>query len=149
MSAGTWKCFKRAKHYLGDGTINLSSGVFYVKLATSASNVKSAGSAAGLSTISSITNAVASNGDYSTAGQTLSGMTWGTAAASAGAQMWNANDSIWTASSSAIANWKFAVIYQSGGKLWCYCTLTSSQQTLSIGSSLTIQYATTGILNLS
>ena len=67
----------------------------------------------------------------------------------------DATDLVITASTSAIANIKYAYIFLSGAsaaaeKLLCYSTLTTSQITsLAIGNTLTIQMNTSGVLRLS
>jgi hypothetical protein len=61
---------------------------------------------------------------------------------------------VFTATTSAIANIKYAVIFLTGAsagaqKLLCYSTLTTSQITsLAIGNTLTVQMASGGVLTL-
>ena len=53
-----------------------------------------------------------------------------------------------TASGSSLYNIKYAVIYQSGGKLLCFCQLSSAQFTVSSPNTLTVLPAATGVFTL-
>ena len=158
MAAGAWKVFNRAKKYIGNGTLSLSSTTFRLALALSSSNLKTSGSALPLIMRGSITNYCVSTGDCPRVGFALSTETWtNVSATGANAKIlrFDCADLIITASTSAIAGIQFAYIFLSGAsaaaeKLLCYSTLTTSPITsLAIGNTLTIQMNTSGVLRLS
>lgn len=153
MAAGAWKIFNRAKKYIGNGTLSLSSTTFRMCLATSASNLKTTGSSYGLINRTSLTGQVTSTLGCPVLGKALGGEVW-TTGASAKQIKFDTDDLIFTATTSAIANIKYAVIFLTGAsagaqKLLCYSTLTTSQITsLAIGNTLTVQMASGGVLTL-
>lgn len=153
MAAGAWKVFDRAKKFIGNGTLSLSSTTFRMCLATSASNLKTSGSANALINRTSLTNQVTSTLGCPVLGKALTGEVW-TTGASGGQIKFDTDDLVFTATTSAIANIKFAVIFLTGAsaaaqKLLCYSTLTTSQITsLAIGNTLTVQMASGGVLTL-
>jgi hypothetical protein len=53
-----------------------------------------------------------------------------------------------TASGASLTNVKYAVIYNSAGKLLCFCQLSSSQFTVTSPNTLTILPAATGVFTL-
>jgi hypothetical protein len=153
MAAGAWKVFNRAKKFVGNGTLSLSATTFRMCLATSASNLKTSGSARPLINRTSLTGQVTSTLGCPVLGKALTGEVW-TTGASAMQIKFDTNDLVFTATTSAIANIKYAVIFLTGAsaaaqKLLCYSTLTSSQITsLAIDSTLTVQMASGGVLTL-
>lgn len=153
MAAGAWKVFHRAKKYIGNGTLSLSSTTFRMCLATSASNLKTSASAKPLMNRTSLTGQVTSTLGCPVLGKALTGEVW-TTGASAGQIKFDTDDLVFTATTSAIANIKYAVIFLTGAsagaqKLLCYSTLTTSQITsLAIGNTLTVQMASGGVLTL-
>ena len=158
MAAGAWKVFNRAKKYIGNGTLSLSSTTFRLALAMSASNLKTSGSALPLINRGSITEYCVSTDDCPRLGFALGTETWtNVSATGANAKIlrFDCSDLVITASTSAIANIKYAYIFLSGAsagacKLLCYSTLTTSPITsLAIGNTLTIQMNTSGVLRLS
>jgi hypothetical protein len=153
MAAGAWKCFNRAKKFIGNGTLSLSATTFRMCLATSASNLKTSGSGKPLINRTSLTGQVTSTLGCPVLGKALTGELW-TTGASAKQIKFDTDDLIFTATTSAIANIKYAVIFLTGAsagaqKLLCYSTLTTSQITsLAIGNTLTVQMASGGVLTL-
>jgi hypothetical protein len=153
MAAGAWKVFDRAKKFIGNGTLSLSSTTFRMCLATSASNLKTSGSANALINRTSLTGQVTSTLGCPVLGKAMTGEVW-TTGASGGQIKFDSDDLVFTATTSAIANIKFAVIFLTGAsagaqKLLCYSTLTTSQITsLAIDNTLTVQMASGGILTL-
>jgi hypothetical protein len=147
MAAGAWVVYNEAKKYIGNATLNLSTAK-RITLHTSASNAATAT----LSIYSELTNEVSEATGYSSSGKALGTVAW-TVGASAGQYMFDAVDTTWTATGGSIANIKFAVISNvsggASGKLLCRSTLTSSQFTLASGNTMTLQYASGGILTLS
>ena len=55
---------------------------------------------------------------------------------------------VWTATGGTIANIKYAVVYQSGGKLVCFSKLTTAQFTLAEDNTLTVTPSASGIFEL-
>ena len=153
MAAGAWKVFDRAKKFIGNGTLSLSSTTFRLCLATSASNLKTSASARPLINRTSLTGQVTSTLGCPVLGKAMTGEVW-TTGASGGQIKFDTDDLVFTATTSAIANIKFAVIFLTGAsagaqKLLCYSTLTTSQITsLAIDNTLTVQMASGGILTL-
>ena len=73
--------------------------------------------------------------------------------ASAGVYKFDCDDVTWTATGGTIPNIKFAVIWLSaasanGRHLLCRSTLSTSQFTLSMGNTMTIQMNASGVLTL-
>lgn len=152
MAAGPWKVFNRAKKFIGNGTLSLSSTTFRIALATSASNLKTTASAKPLINRGSLTGYVTSTLGCPREGKAMGGELW-TGASSV--LKFDTSDVIFTATTSAIANIKYAFIFLTGAsagaqKLLCYSTLTTSPITsLAIGNTLTIQMNSSGVLTLS
>lgn len=154
MAAGAWKVFNRAKKFIGNGTLSLSSTTFRMCLATSASNLKTSASALPLINRTSLTGQVTSTLGCPVLGKALTGEVWTATSASSPTMKFDVGDLTFTATTSAIANIKYAVIFLTGAsagaqKLLCYSTLTTSQITsLAIGNTLTVQMASGGVLTL-
>ncbi len=150
MAAGAWKVFNRAKKFIGNGTLSLSATTFRMCLATSASNLKTSASAKSLINRTSLTGQVTSTLGCPLLGKAITGEVWtGTAT-----MKFDTSDVIFTATTSAIANIKYAVIFLTGAsagaqKLLCYSTLTATPiPSLAIDSTLTVQMASGGVLTL-
>lgn len=149
MAAQAWKPYNSALKFIGNASLNLAGTVFRMSLVTSASNFATRT----LQTFASLTGEIADGNGYSTSGKALANETW-TVGASAKSYRLDADDPVWTGTGGSIANIKGAVIWQSGAsagarKLLCFASLTSSQFTLASGNTLTVQFASTGILTLS
>jgi hypothetical protein len=147
MAASAWQLYNSGKRYIGNGTIELGVGNFKMALFTSASNT----STFTLSTFASLTNEIAATGGYVTGGKALVPATGQWTVGASAKQMKFTYSTIgltFTASGSSLANIKYAVIYQSGGKLLCFCQLSSSQFTVSSPNTLTVLPAATGVFTL-
>jgi hypothetical protein len=147
MAAGAWVIYNEAKKYLMTGDIDLNAATVRMTLHTSASNAATAT----LSTYGSVTGEVTESNGYSSSGKALT-YTW-TVGASATEYRFDATAVIWTATGGNIANIKFAVLWVTGAsagarKLLAYSQLTTSQFTLSTGSTLTITPSANGIFEL-
>lgn len=147
MAASAWQLYNFAKRYIGNGTIELGVGNFKMALFNSASNT----STFTLSTFASLTGEISATGGYVSGGKALVPGTgqWTTGASAK--QMKFTYSSIgltFTASGSSLTNIKYAVIYQSGGKLLCFCQLSSSQFTVASPNTLTVLPAATGVFTL-
>ena len=147
MAAAAWVIYNEAKKYLMQGDIDLNASTVKMTLHTSASNAATAT----LSTYGSVSNEVTEANGYSSSGKSLT-YTW-TAGASASEIRFDATAVIWTATGGNIASIKYAVLWVTGAsagarKLLAYSTLTTSQFTLSSGSTLTITPSANGIFEL-
>jgi hypothetical protein len=148
MAAQAWKVYNKAKKSIGNAGLSLAATVFRISLVTSASNFATFT----ISTFASLTGEIADGNGYSTSGKALTGEVW-TAGASAKQYKFDTDDVVWTATGGAIANIKGAVIWISGAsagarKLLCFASLTSSQFTLALNNTLTIQMNASGVLTL-
>jgi hypothetical protein len=151
MAATAWQLYNSAKKYIGNGTITLGSGVFKMLLANSASNT----STFTLSTYASITGEISATGGYTTGGKNLVPATGIWTSGASAKQMKFTYSTVgltFTASGSSLNNIKYAVIRNStsasGGKLLCFCQLSSSQFTVSSPNTLTVLPAATGVFTL-
>src|SRR3989338_11309289 len=117
MAAGAWTFTDAARTNLLDGTVPIASGTFKCALFLSTSNLGAAST-----TYAGVTNEHANANGYTTGGISygvlaLSGTTTVTVD--------DALDAVWTASGGSITA-RFAVIYESGGDVLCYCLLDST-----------------------
>lgn len=147
MAASAWQLYNDGKRYIGNGTIELGVGNFKMALFRSASNA----STFTLSTFASLTNEISATGGYVTGGKALVPATgyWTTGASAKQMKFTYSTVGLtFTASGAPLTNIKYAVIYQSGGKLLCFCQLSSSQFTVSSPNTLTVLPAATGVFTL-
>jgi hypothetical protein len=147
MAASAWQLYNDGKRYIGNGTIELGVGNFKMALFTSASNA----STFTISTFASLTNEISATGGYVTGGKALVPATgqWTTGASAKQMKFTYSTVGLtFTASGSSLNDIKYAVIYQSGGKLLCFCQLSSTQFTVSSPNTLTVLPAATGVFTL-
>lgn len=147
MAASAWQLYNYAKRYIGNGTIELGVGNFKMALFTSASNA----STFTLSTFASLTSEISATGGYVSGGKALVPATGQWTVGASAKQMKFTYSTVgltFTASGSSLTNIKYAVIYQSGGKLLCFCQLSSSQFTVASPNTLTVLPAATGVFTL-
>jgi hypothetical protein len=147
MAATAWQLYNSGKRYIGNGTIQLGVNNFKMALFTSASNT----STFTLSTFASLTDEIAATGGYVTGGKALVPATGQWTVGASAKQMKFTYSTIgltFTASGSALSNIRYAVIYNSAGKLLCFCQLSSSQFTVSSPNTLTVLPAATGVFTL-
>jgi hypothetical protein len=147
MAATAWQLYNDGKRYIGNGTIQLGVNNFKMALFTSASNT----STFTLSTFASLTNEIAATGGYVSGGKALVPATgqWTTGASAKQMKFTYSTVGVtFTASNSALTNVKYAVIYNSAGKLLCFCQLSSSQFIVSSPNTLTVLPAATGVFTL-
>jgi len=154
MAVGTWQVFGKAKYYLGvsdQADFQLDAAVFKMALMTSAASA----ALAALGTVStwasiSAFEIVQRAGGYLSGGRALSAITWGTGA-SAKQMKWTYTTSgvVFTGTMSAI---RYAVIRTStsagGGRLLCFCSLTTAPFDVASGNTLTVIPAATGVFTL-
>lgn len=141
MAAGAWTPTDNTRTALLNGTFDLDSDTFYMALFLSTSNI-----GAGSTTYAGLTNEHANNNGYTTGGISLgslalSGTTTVTVDETTNPQ--------WTASGGSITA-RFAVIYESGGNVLCYCLLdsTPADVTATDGNTLTVTFHANGIFTL-
>ena len=147
MAASAWQLYNQAKRYIGNGTIELGVGNFKMALFRTSSNT----STFTLSTFASLTSEISATGGYVSGGKLLVPATgqWTTGASAKQMKFtYSAVGLTFTASGAPLTNIRYAVIYQSGGKLLCFCQLSSSQFTVSSPNTLTVLPAATGVFTL-
>ena len=147
MAATAWQLYNSGKRYIGNGTIELGVGNFKMALLISASNT----STFTLSTFASLTSELSATGGYVTGGKALVPGTgqWTTGASAKQMKFTYSTVGVtFTASGAPLTNVKYAVIYQSGGKLLCFCQLSSTQFTVASPNTLTVLPAATGVFTL-
>jgi hypothetical protein len=147
MAASAWQLYNSGKRYIGNGTIQLGVNNFKMALLTSASNT----STFTLSTFASLTNEISATGGYVTGGKALVPATGQWTVGASAKQMKFTYSTVgltFTASGAPLTNIKYAVIYNSAGKLLCFCQLSSSQFTVSSPNTLTVLPAATGVFTL-
>ena len=147
MAASAWQLYNDGKRYIGNGTIQLGVNNFKMALFTSASNV----STFTLSTFASLTSEISATGGYVSGGKALVPATgqWTTGASAKQMKFTYSTVGLtFTASGASLTNVKYAVIYNSAGKLLCFCQLSSSQFTVTSPNTLTVLPAATGVFTL-
>jgi len=147
MAAAAWSFYNSFREYLGEGDFDLSGTSVGFKMALHTSAASANVNTATLSTQASLANEVANGNGYTTGGASVPSRTWA-AGASAGVFRWDSTAVVWTATGGTIANVKYAVIYQSSGKLVCFSKLTTSQFTLADANTLTVTPSSSGIFEL-
>jgi len=141
MPAGNWTFTNSGRTDLLNGTFDLDTDTFLMALFLSTSNIGAAST-----TYAGLTNEHANANGYTTGGfslgpLTLSGTTTVTVDDPA--------DAVWTASGGSIVA-RYAVIYESGGRVLCYCLLDNAPAdvTVTTGNTLTVQFNASGIFTL-
>ena len=147
MAASAWQLYNDGKRYIGNGTIQLGVNNFKMALFTSASNV----STFTLSTFASLTSEISATGGYVSGGKALVPATGQWTVGASAKQMKFTYSTVgltFTASGASLTNVKYAVIYNSAGKLLCFCQLSSAQFTVTSPNTLTVLPAATGVFTL-
>ena len=140
MAAGTWTFPNSARTDLLNGTFDLDTDSWKMALFLSTSNIGAAST-----TYAGVTNEHANANGYTTGGiaitLTLAGTT--TVTVDIG------TDPVWTASGGSITA-RFAVIYEVGGRVLCYCLLdsTPADVTATTGNTLTVAAHASGVFTL-
>lgn len=146
MAAGAWKFYYSFRERLGNGGINLSSGIYRITLHTSGTNAATAT----LSTKGSVTGEIVSGNGYSTSGKTLSSTTW--ASVAAGTYRFDACDWWVSANGGTIppsgSDIKIAVLWESAGVLVAYATLSTTAFNVTATNRLTIQLNASGVFEM-
>jgi len=147
MAASAWQLYNDGKRYIGNGTIQLGVNNFKMALFRSASNA----STFTLSTFASLTNEISATGGYVSGGKALVPATGQWTVGASAKQMkftYTTAGLTFTASGASLNNIKYAVIYNSAGRLLCFCQLSSAQFTVSSPNTLTVLPAATGVFTL-
>lgn len=140
MAAGAWTFTNSGRTSLLDGTFDLDSDVFKMALFLSTSNLGS-----GSTTYAGLTNEHANGNGYTTGGSSVTISLSGTTTVTV-----DSTDVTWTASGGSITA-RFAVIYEVGGRVLCYCLLdsTPADVTATDGNTLSVNINASGVFTLS
>lgn len=139
MAAGSWTFTNSGRTDLINGTFDLDSDTFKMALFLSTSNIGAAST-----TYAGLTNEHANANGYTTGGTAVTLSLSGTTTVTV-----DSTDATWTASGGSIVA-RFAVIYEVGGRVLCYCLLDSAPADVTVtdGNSLTVQIHTSGVFTL-
>ena len=141
MAAGAWTFTDAARTNLLNGTFDLDTDTFLMALFLSTSNLGAAST-----TYAGLTNEHANANGYTTGGVSMGALTL---AGTATVTVDDPADVVWTASGGSIVA-RYAVIYESGGHVLCYCLLdsTPADVTVTTGNTLTVALNASGIFTL-
>lgn len=139
MAAGAWLFTNTGRTKLLNGTFDLDSDTFKMALFLSTSNL-----GASSTTYAGLTNEHANANGYTTGGVSVTLSLSGTTTVTA-----DSTDATWNASGGSIVA-RFAVVYEVGGEILCYCLLDSAPAdvTVTTGNPLTVQIHTSGLFTL-
>jgi hypothetical protein len=140
MAAGTWTFTNGARSSILDGTFDIADDTYKCALFLSTSNIGAAST-----TYAALTNEHANANGYTTGGITVDLTISGTTTVTVDI----ATDPVWTASGGSIIA-RFAVIYEVGGNVLCYCLLdsTPADVTATTGNTLTVAAHASGVFTL-
>lgn len=141
MAAGTWTFTDAGRTDLLNGTFDLDTDTFLMALFLSTSNIGAAST-----TYAGLTNEHANANGYTTGGISLGQLALsGTTTVTVD----ETTNPVWTASGGSITA-RFAVIYESAGRVLCYCLLdsTPADVTATDGNTLTVTFHANGIFQL-
>lgn len=140
MAAGTWTFTNAGRTSLLNGDFDINSDTWKMALFLSTSNIGS-----GSTTYAGLTNEHANGNGYTTGGESISLTLSGTTTVTVDI----ATDPVWTASGGSITA-RYAVIYEVGGNVLCYCLLDSAPAdvTATAGNTLTVAANASGVFTL-
>src|SRR3970040_1295262 len=141
MAAGAWTFPNGARTDLLNGTFDLDTNTFLMALFLSTSNIGAAST-----DYAGVTNKHANANGYTTGGISMGPLTL---AGTTTVTVDDPADLVWTASGGSITA-RFAVIYESGGDVLCYCLLdsTPADVTATTGNTLTVAAHASGVFTL-
>ena len=141
MAAGAWTFTDAGRTSLLNGDFDLDTNTFLMALFLSTSNIGAAST-----TYAGVTNEHANANGYTTGGISMGVLTL---AGTTTVTVDDPADAVWTASGGSITA-RFAVIYESGGNVLCYCLLdsTPADVTATDGNTLTVALHASGIFTL-
>lgn len=139
MAASAWTFTNAGRTSLLNGTFDIDSDTWKMALFLSSSNIGAAST-----TYAGLTNEHANANGYTTGGTAVTLSLSGTTTVTV-----DSTDATWTASGGSIVA-RFAVIYEVGGNVLCYCLLdsTPADVTVTDGNSLTVQIHASGVFTL-
>jgi hypothetical protein len=139
MAAGNWTFTDVSRTRMLNGTFDFDTDTFKIALFLSTSNIGSS-----TTTYAGVTNEHANNNGYTTGGAATTVSLSGTTTVTV-----DASDVSWTASGGSIVA-RFAVLYEVGGDVVCYCLLdsTPADVTVTTGNVLTLQINASGVFTL-
>lgn len=139
MAAGTWTFPTAAKTSLTTGTF-LDADSYKIALFLSTSNIGS-----GSTTYAGLTNEHANANGYTTGGNAVTLSRSGTSTVTFD----TTDPAVWTASGGSIIA-RYAVLYEVGGNVLCYCLLdsTPADVTVTTGNTLTLTISASGVFTL-
>lgn len=138
MAAGDWTFTNTGRTSLSNGTF-LDADSYKIALFLSTSNIGAAST-----TYAGLTNEVANANGYTTGGEATTLSRSGTTTVT-----FDATDVVWTASGGSITA-RFAVLYEVGGNVLCYCLLDSAPAdvTATNGNTLSVNINASGVFTL-
>lgn len=139
MAAGTWQLTNSGRTSLLNGTFDLDTDTFKMALFLSTSNL-----GVSSTTYAGLTNEHANTNGYTTGGVPVTLSLSGTTTVRVGS-----TNAQWTASGGSIIA-RYAVVYEVGGAVLCYCLLNSTPAdvTVTSGNTLTVQIHISGLFDI-
>lgn len=140
MGAGAWIFTNVGRTKLLDGTFDVENDSYKMALFLSTSNLGAASM-----TYAGLTGEHTNANGYTTGGKVVALSLTGTTTVKADID----TDPVWTANGGSITA-RFAVIYEVGGNILCYCLLddTPADVTATDGNTLTVAAHTNGVFTL-
>ncbi len=140
MAAGSWTFTNEGRTKLLNGSFDIDSDTWKMALFLSSSNL-----GASSTTYAGLTNEHANGNGYTTGGASITLTLSGTTTVTVDI----ATDPVWTASGGSITA-RYAVIYEVGGNILCYCLLdsTPADVTATDGNTLTVAAHSSGVFTL-
>jgi hypothetical protein len=141
VAASVWTFPDSARTDLLNGTFDLDTDTFLMALFLSTSNIGAAST-----TYAGLTNEHANANGYTTGGISLGTLSLsGTSTVTVD----ETTNPQWTASGGSITA-RYAVIYESGGRVLCYCLLddTPADVTATAGNTFTVTFHNSGVFTL-
>jgi hypothetical protein len=141
VAASVWTFPDSARTDLLNGTFDLDTDTFLCALFLSTSNIGAAST-----TYAGLTNEHANANGYTTGGISLGTLSLsGTSTVTVD----ETTNPQWTASGGSITA-RYAVIYESGGRVLCYCLLddTPADVTATAGNTFTVTFHNSGVFTL-
>lgn len=138
-AAGAWTFTNGSRTRMLNGTFDFDTDTFKMALFLSTSNIGAAST-----TYAGVTNEHANANGYTTGGVAITFSLSGTTTVTV-----DSTDATWTASGGSIVA-RFAVIYEVGGDVVCYCLLdsTPADVTVTDGNQLTVAIHASGVFTL-
>lgn len=138
-AAGAWTFTNGSRTRMLNGTFDFDTDTFKMALFLSTSNIGAAST-----TYAGVTNEHANANGYITGGVAITFSLSGTTTVTA-----DSTDAVWTASGGSIVA-RFAVIYEVGGDVVCYCLLDSAPADVTVtdGNQLTVAIHASGVFTL-